>query len=161
LSGPPGLRESVVQALADLSAGRAPEGLVTSTLPDELRRRLARSDLVVQGQLGPAAGASAVVDVRGPALGPACVSLVLHGDGSHVTTALCAAGGKLPEELRLAAAELTPGPFPVADPAGPAAERAAAALAWVEHAPGEIPGDHRWWSEISGLVMLGELMNEG
>jgi hypothetical protein len=161
VSGSPGLRESVVQALAALSAGRAPEELVTVTLPEELRRRLARPDLQAQGRLAPAAGESAVVDIWGPALGAARVSLVLHGDGSRVTTALCAAGGRLPEELRVAAAELTPGPFSVVDSAGLAAERAATALAWVEHAPGEIPGDHPWWSEISGLVLLGELMNEG
>jgi len=150
-----------VAALAELGGGSVPALLVTATVPGELGRRLARSDLRVEGRLAPAAGGSAVVDVTGAALGSASVTLVLHGDGSRVTTALCAAGGALPEELRLAAAELQPGPFPIADAEGPAAERAAAALAWVEHLPDEIPSDHRWWSEISGLVLLGELMNEG
>lgn len=151
----------MVQALDDLRAGRAPEQIVTLALPEELRRRLARSDLQVSGVLAPAPGGSAVVDIAGPALGAARVSQVLHGDGSRVTTALCAAGGRLPPELRAAAAELQTGPFRVREESGPAAERAATALAWVDHEPADIPSDHRWWSEISGLVLLGELMNEG
>jgi len=160
VSGSPGLRAAVVQALAELGAGSTAGRLVTSVLPEELRRRLARADLDVRGLAPGHSGDSAVIDVRGSALGSATVSLVLHGDGSRVTAALCAAGGGLPEELRRAASELTRGPFAIADHGGIAADRAAAALAWVAHQPGEIPGDHRWWSEISGLLMLGELMHE-
>lgn len=132
-----------------------------SELPADLRRRLARTDLEVNGLPPTGSGGSAVIDIRGPALGSATVALVLHGDGSQVTTALCSAGGRLPSELRVAAAELTPGPFAVPDRGGPAADRAATALVWVGHEPADIPSDHRWWSEISGLVMLGELANEG
>jgi len=161
LSGSPGLRGAVVLTLGELGAGSPAQRLVTAVLPAELRRRLARADLEVHGLAPGRPGASAVIDVRGPALGNATVTLVLHGDGSRVTTALCARGGRLPEELRLALTELTVGPFAVADREGAAAERAAAALAWIAHDPAEIPGDHRWWSEISGLLMLGELMNEG
>jgi hypothetical protein len=160
MSGSPGLRALVVQALAELGAGFSAQRLVTSVLPAELRRRLARADLDVRGLPPERDGDSAVVDVRGPALGEATVTLVLHGDGSRVTTALCALGGTLPEGLRLAAAELKLGPFALADRAGAAADRAGAAVAWVSHQPADIPGDHRWWSEISGLLMLGELMYE-
>ena len=161
MSGSPGLRAVVVQALAELGSGSTADRLVTSALPAELRRRLARSDLEVRGLVPDHEGGSAVVDVQGAALGKATVSFVLHGDGSRVTTALCELGGRLPEELRLAASELKPGPFALADQAGAATERAAAALAWIAHDAAEIPGDHRWWSEISGLLMLGELMHEG
>jgi hypothetical protein len=151
----------VVQALHDLGSGADAGHLVQSALPAELRRRLARPDLEVRGLAPAAVGGSAVVDIAGPALGAATVSLVLHGDGSRVTTALCAAGGSLPEELRMATTELDAGPFAIADTGGPPAERARNALASASHVPEEIPGDHRWWSEISGLLMLAELMNEG
>lgn len=161
MSGSAGLRAGVVRALAALGAGQAPERLVVSAIPVELRRRLARPDLEVFGELAAGRGGSAVIEVLGRPLGAATVTLVLHGDGSKVTTALCAPEGRLPEELRLAAAELQPGPFALRDQEGLAATRAATALAWVAHQPSEIPSDHRWWSEISGLVMLGELMNEG
>jgi hypothetical protein len=161
VSGSPGLRAVVVQALAELGAGSTADRLVSSALPAELRRRLARPDLEVRGLVPGHDGGSAVVDVHGAALGNATVTFVLHGDGSRVTTALCALGGRLPEELRLAATDLKPGPFALADQDGAAAERAVAAVAWIGHATAEIPGDHRWWSEISALLMLGELMNEG
>ena len=161
MSGSPGLRALVVQALAELGSGSSAARLVTSALPAELRRRLGRSDLEVRGLVPGHDGGSAVVDVQGAALGPATVSFVLHGDGSRVTTALCAPGGRLPEELRLATSELQTGPFALADREGAAIERAAAAVAWIAHDAAEIPGDHRWWSDISGLLMLGELMNEG
>ena len=161
MSGSPGLRAIVVQALAELGSGSSADRLVTSALPAELRRRLARADLEVLGLAPDHEGGSAVVDVQGAALGDATVTFVLHGDGSRVTTALCAHGGRLPEELRLAASELKSGPFALADRAGTASERAAATVAWIAHEAAEIPGDHLWWSEISGLLMLAELMNEG
>ena len=150
----------MVQALRELGSGAPAAPLVEGALPAELRRRLARPDLEVRGLGRAAAGGSAVVDIAGPALGPATVSLVLHGDGSRVTTALCAPGGSLPAELRVAATELDAGPFAIADASGPAAERARSALASATHAPELIPSDPRWWSEISGLLMLAELMNE-
>jgi len=160
LSGSPGLRGAVVRALRDLGSGAGSGHLVLAAPAAEVRRRLSRPDLEVRGLEPAGAGGSAVVDIAGPALGAATVSMVLHGDGSRVTTALCAAGGSLPVELRVAATELDAGPFAIADPGGPPADRARSALVSASHAPEEIPGDHRWWSEISGLLMLAELMNE-
>lgn len=148
----------MVQALRELGSGAGAGQLASATA--ELRRRLARPDLDVRALEPAAAGGSAVVDIAGPALGAATVSLVLHGDGSRVTTALCAAGVSLPEELRVAVTELDAGPFAIADRTGPPAERARSALASASHPAAEIPGDHRWWSEISGLLMLAELMHE-
>lgn len=68
----------------------------------------------------------------GEDLAPGRIVVALAGDGSGVHVRLDLAGRPLPEELARLPIEL-------------------------HYAAAELPGDHRWWSDVGGLLMVGEL----
>ncbi len=130
----PGVTALLGRALELLRMGdRGPqlEQLVKSDLPGALNSRLGDSDLEIEGRVGEPDGAP-VVDVGGRELAPGRLLIVLSPNGEAADVRLDLRGGRIPETLSHVPISIT-------------------------YAAAELPSDHRWWSDVGGLLMVGEL----
>lgn len=130
----PGVTALLGRALELLRRGeRGPqlERLVKTDLPGALGLRLGDRDLYIEGRVDEPGG-SPVVDVGGRELAPGRLLIVLAANGEAADVRLDLRGGRVPETLSHV-------PISITYPAG------------------ELPNDHRWWSDVGGLLMVGEL----
>jgi len=130
----PGVTALLGRALELLRRGeRGPqlEQLVKTDIVGALGDRLGDRDLYIVGRVEEPDGAP-VVDVGGRELAPGRLLIVLAPNGEAADVRLDLRGGRVPETLSHVPTSIT-------------------------YRAGELPSDHRWWSDVGGLLMVGEL----